>query len=101
MSVHIYRAADQPATRWVDYNLDKPHVFKLKPQALVWCGCCYKQRMAKNCIVHQYYDCTLFWCAQGKGCKGEREITAARNKLFRVRSDGAKRGWKTRKASQR
>ena len=91
--IHIYRASDQPATRWVDNHTDREIVFTLKPNRLVWCYNCNRRRPAKNCIVHSYYDATYFFCATGKGCKSEREIKAKRSREYRNRSRGQKRRW--------
>lgn len=69
-TLHIYRHPDQPATRFVD-NVDGTHKFIIrnKPNHLIWTMCCYKKRPAKNLTVQVYYDCTNFFCREGKGCK--------------------------------
>lgn len=92
-TVHIYRERDQPATCWHDYHSGKRMTFRVPANRLLWCWHCNKRRPAKNLVVHAYYDCTMFFCAIGKGCRGKREIEAKRRKLFKARSEGQKRRW--------
>jgi hypothetical protein len=69
--VHIYVRPKQSATRQVIDLLGdgKPFVFRLKPRQLVWCSCCKRKRIAKNCYAQVYYDLTRYSCKEGKGCK--------------------------------
>ena len=63
--VHIYRADDQPATRFELPAFDvgkKPHVITNKPGRLLQCGSCYRKRRAKNMIAHAYYDGINYFC---------------------------------------
>ena len=66
--VHIYTAPKQPATRWVDSNLDPPRVIEWPAHRLVFAYCCGKRRLAKNCVVQSYYDGVYIWCAPERGC---------------------------------
>lgn len=71
VSVHIYVAKDQPATRYaVDMGPGSKKIWiKSSPRARLWCFSCKKLRIAKNLIAHVYYDGTVFYCRRGKGCK--------------------------------
>lgn len=71
-AVHIYRAALQPATRFVDRCAGKPHWFRCSPRKLWWTDCCRKRRWAKYVQVGVYYDCIRRLCAEGHGCKVKR-----------------------------
>lgn len=73
MTLHIYRANDQPATRY-KLVLDMPSGTKTiwmrsKQRTLFYCRMCRKKRWAGNLIAHVYYDGTWFYCRPGKGCK--------------------------------
>lgn len=71
MSVHIFRAGEQEATRFKVYlDFDKsPHIVRRKPRSLIFARCCRKKRWAKNCVVQVYYDDVYTFCKKGKGCK--------------------------------
>lgn len=72
MSIHVYRATGQPATRFVlDIGFDKPHRLWTRnpPHRPLWCRKCRRRRWAANLIAHAYYDGTWFTCKPGKGCK--------------------------------
>lgn len=72
MSLHIFRAKDQPATRFC-LNLFAPDGKRLwikNPRnRLLHANCCKKRRPAKNLVAHVYYDGTWLYCRRGKGCK--------------------------------
>ena len=73
MTLHIFRANDQPATKF-SIVIDTP-----KGERRLWsryaarcplpARCCKRRRIAKNLIAHVYYDGTWFYCRPGKGCK--------------------------------
>ena len=67
--MHIYRAPLQPATRYVFEVAGRNVWTKCKPQALRYCSNCRKRHYAKNMNVAAYYDCTMYFCKPGKGCK--------------------------------
>ena len=77
MTLHIYQAEDQPATRyWVDLSTMKNGRVKrdgfwvrCKSRALRPCSKCCKKRWACNMIAHVYYDGAYFFCKRGKGCR--------------------------------
>lgn len=69
MSAHIYTAALQPATRFVDRNSERPMHFHFKPRKLIATDCCRKRRWAKYVRVRVFYDGMSRWCAEGHGCK--------------------------------
>lgn len=91
--VHIYIAAAQPATCWTENLTGTPHTFRFPGNRLLWCWSCNRKRPAKNLTVRPYYDCTMFFCAQGKGCKSAKELGEKKRKLFLARSAGQKRRW--------
>jgi len=67
--IHIYRADEQPATRFVDRNPPKPIVFRCHPRKLWWTDCCRRRRWAKYVRVQVYYDAIHRFCADGHGCR--------------------------------
>lgn len=93
MSLHIYRAAMQPATCFDDHLREQTHTTRIAPHKRLWAMCCDKRRLAKNLVVQVYYDATYFWCAPGKGCKDPAYIAARKRREFRNRSRGQKRRW--------
>lgn len=95
---HLYVAERQPATHYID-DVSPGHriEFHQPAHALVWCGCCEQKRRAENAVVQIYYDCTLFWCAPGRGCKDPEVIAAKRRREFRNRSLGNRAAWARRK----
>lgn len=62
--VHIYRANEQPATRWkIDMGPGKrPLVVKNAPGRLLQCSHCYRIRRARNMVAYVYYDSTDYVC---------------------------------------
>jgi hypothetical protein len=98
VTLHIYTAPFQPATRWVEWiDIDgksaKKFIHRLPDNKLLWCGHCRRRRPAKNCVAQVYYDCINVWCATGKGCKSKKEIAAKQHQLFKRRSAGQKKRW--------
>jgi hypothetical protein len=79
---------------WIKRGLRLP---ALKPNAPVFAWCCNQRRQAKNCYVQHYYDCSMIWCLEGKGCKSEVLIRRNKKRLARIRSIGGKAGWRTRR----
>ena len=71
MSVqHIYRAVEQPATRFMVYLDDKRrHRFQYRRRQLCRTDCCRRLRQRGNCVVQVYYDAIYHWCRNGYGCK--------------------------------
>ena len=74
MTLHIYRARDQPATRY-SVTLDMPDGpetmwFTCRRRKIFFCFTCKLRRWAGNLTAHVYYDNTYFFCKPGKGCKG-------------------------------
>lgn len=67
MTVHIYTAPWQPATRYRVPGLG--YLFKEAPQRLVFAQCCCKQRRAGNVELQVFYDLTRSRCVAGKGCR--------------------------------
>lgn len=68
MSVHLYRALTQPATRFV-VDLDGPHWITYPDRKRLPTDCCRRWRWAKYVVVQAYYDSIRRWCAPGHGCK--------------------------------
>lgn len=71
-TLHIYTAPLQPATHFVDANVDPPMTITVAPRKLIYTECCNRRRQARYIVVQCYFDCTRRWCAPGRGCKGER-----------------------------
>ena len=69
-NIHIYRAKDQPATRyWVGFSETDGIWIRHKSRSRCRCFKCKKLRWAKNMIAHVYYDGVYYFCKAGKGCK--------------------------------
>lgn len=85
---HIYTAASQPATDYVDRCGPVEIRMGFNPDDHVVVGCCGRTRLARDVVVQRYYDGTYCWCAEGKGCKSADEIEAKRAKQFANRSAG-------------
>ena len=101
MSLHIYRASDQPATRHrVDLGDLGARWFTYPAHKRFWTHCCDQRRYAKNLIIHVYYDGSYFFCKTGKGCKDPFAIAAKRRREFRNRSAGNKLAWIRRREPQ-
>jgi hypothetical protein len=99
MSLHIYRSPGQSLIKeqrcpWIMRGIKIP---ALKPNRLVWSRCCEKKRPAKNCYVQHYYDGSNIFCSPGKGCKDAKVLKREERRLFKVRSNGARAGWRTRR----
>ena len=71
MTLHIYTAAFQPATRYRVPGIDR--WFHSKRRTLIWCRCCKRRRQARNVHLQVYYDMTNAWCKPGKGCKKKKK----------------------------
>lgn len=73
MSVHLFTAASQPATRFTNPHLSEPgkrrRFYQFNRRAQLWCWRCDKRRWAANLVVHVYYDSTRFYCRDGRGCR--------------------------------
>lgn len=91
--LHIYTANLQLATKYIDNTFEQPYEYTNKPNRLIYARCCGKKRPAKNLVVQCYYADTPYWCAEGKGCKSEKLISAKKRKEFRNRSFGQKARW--------
>lgn len=62
--VHVFTTCAQPATEFVDSNIDPPLVIKSKPRSLVRCYRCGARRYASNALVRVYYDCVQYFCCE-------------------------------------
>ena len=71
MSAHLYISESQPATRFLDANLDPPLEVVLNPRRVLTCWSCGRRRWAANLEVRVYYDCVQFFCAGGR-CRKKR-----------------------------
>lgn len=72
-NVHIFRAKDQPATRY-SYTLDigkrvETHWITNRRRKVLFCFTCKQRRWACNLTAHVYYDGVYYFCKKGKGCK--------------------------------
>jgi len=93
MGLHIYTAANQPATGWVDTHSGEPIQMGYPPERMIYAQCCGKMRLAKNCVVQSYYDGPSIWCATGHGCKHPQSIAKKRRgeHMNRSRAQRARR----------
>jgi hypothetical protein len=74
MSLHIYSAANQPATRFkIDVGGIKPFWRRCKRRTLMVCWNCRTQHRAENMVVQVYYDSIRPFCKVGTGCKARRK----------------------------
>lgn len=68
MNIHVYRARNQPATRYTVELDGTRHTFRCRRRTLVRCFKCGESRWAANMFVHVYYDGIYAFCRPGKGC---------------------------------
>lgn len=69
MTLHIYRAREQRATRYT-VDLDgKLLTICNRRRRLFHCHKCKRLRWATNMSAHVYYDGVYYSCRAGKGCK--------------------------------
>lgn len=54
--VHIFTAAMQPATSFVDRCGETPIKAGWRGGAVLMCQCCWQRRRARNCVVQCFYD---------------------------------------------
>ena len=70
MSVHVFSARVQPATRYrIDVDGARPFIVRFSPRRQLCCRNCGKRRWAKYLSVQVYYDMTAVFCSDGHGCK--------------------------------
>ena len=63
MSVNIYSANCQPATRFVDRCTEREIVFECSPYKRIRTRCCKQMRQARYVEVQVYYDGIMCWPA--------------------------------------
>lgn len=72
MTLHIFRAKSQPATRFkTDFGSFVAWT-RYKRRTQLPANCCKKLRWATHLFAHVYYDGTWFYCRPGRGCKHAR-----------------------------
>ena len=72
MSLHIFRARDQPATRYkVDFG-NFSTTIQNRRRTQIWARCCKRKRWATYLVAHVYYDGIWYYCRRGRGCKHNR-----------------------------
>lgn len=75
MTIHIYTARSQPATRFEDHIASdlfgRRVIVQMRRRRQLWAGCCRRKRWAAHLNVQVYYDMTRFTCKPGKGCKAK------------------------------
>lgn len=69
MTIHLYTATPQPATRYRVAVGNGYRWIRRAPRSLVYTDCCKRRRRAGNCTVQVYYDEIRAGCRPGKGCK--------------------------------
>ena len=67
MTVHVYTAPWQPATKYRVTGIKG--WFKTPPGSIVLTDCCKKKRRAGNVELQVFYDLTRARCVTGKGCR--------------------------------
>jgi hypothetical protein len=67
MTVHVYTAPWQPATRYRVSGIEG--WFKTPPSSRVFADCCKRKRLARNVELQVFYDLTRARCIAGKGCR--------------------------------
>jgi hypothetical protein len=72
-TVHIYRAAPQPATDFVDNCTGNEMRFTYQPRKRLFVRCCRRLRWAQYLVVQVYYADVLVSCSPGHGCKKEQK----------------------------
>lgn len=92
MAIHVYTAAHQPATRYVDWCVPgKPYIWTNPAGRLLWCPLCGHKRLAKNMSVQAYYDQLRFFCTDKARCeataKADRQKTRDRAKAKKEAAD--------------
>ena len=85
-AAHLYIAAPQPATAWIDNCGEREIRGVFPPTARINTECCGKKRLAAECVVRCFYDGLSIWCADGCGCKNPQEIERKRLLAYENRS---------------
>jgi hypothetical protein len=88
--VHIYVAAGQPATAYVDDSFDPPMEGGYPADKMIFCDGCDECWPASQMVVQCYYDGRRFWCANGHGCKDSARIAAHKERTRYRRSEAQK-----------
>lgn len=69
MTLHVHRARDQPATRYLVGGIPEVIEVTHPDRRLLRTSCCKKRRIAANLTVQSYYDGDYFHCKPGTGCR--------------------------------
>lgn len=64
MTLNVYAANFQPATRYVDRSIGEPMHFRNNPRRQIACDNCGQARWAAKLRVQVYYDMLVFTCRQ-------------------------------------
>ncbi len=97
MSLHVYVERCQPATDYVDRNLDPPARCGFSPDEYLWCHRCRECWPASGMVIQVYYDHASIWCAEGHGCRDAKRMRKHQEAKRRNRSEGMKESWRRRK----
>lgn len=88
MSLHVYTAAMQPATAFVDRCGEVEIEGGFDAGTMIYTHCCGKKRLAEKCVVQCFYDGLSIWCAAGHGCKHPGALATKRRREHMNRSRG-------------
>jgi hypothetical protein len=100
-SLHIYTAAGQPATRYIDNSVDPPMQGGYAPDKMLFCERCDECWPASQMVVQCYYDGYRLWCAPGFGCKDQARMDAHAERTRARRSAGQRARHAEKKAAAR
>ena len=70
--VHVWRADPQPATRWFVWLDNRRLWTRWSPFKRLRCYECGRRRIARNLIVHAYYDEVRVFCKPDLQCSRAR-----------------------------
>jgi hypothetical protein len=100
VNVHIYRVDGQPATAFVDANVEPPMKCGYPPDKMLWCFACDECWPAAGMVAHVYYDGTTFYCAAGHGCKDPARIAKHEEAKRHRRSEGQRERWRRKREQE-
>jgi hypothetical protein len=72
MTIHIFTANRQPATRYVVHVGDHRFTMRCRRRTQIRCFSCGRHRWAAYLTAQVYYDGVYFHCKAGHGCKAKR-----------------------------
>lgn len=98
--VHIYRAEGQPATKFIDANVDPPLECGFPPDQMLWCHACGECWPASGMSIYVYYDHSRLSCAPGSGCQDPARIAMHEAARRQRRSEGQRERWRKKREQE-